>query len=71
MGFRNCFCLFGASPQLPLSDSTDSSLHLSLEFVTSGILSFSLQMSEETEGAPWETVFLQLLGGGLAAMRGL
>lgn len=68
MGFRNCCCLFGASLQLPLSDSTDSPLHLSPEFLTSGILSFSLQISEETEGAPWEMVFLQLLGGGLAAM---
>ena len=46
--FRNCFCLFGASLQLPLSDSTDRPFHLSLEFLTSGILSFSLQMSEET-----------------------
>lgn len=33
----------------PLSDSTDSLSHLSLEFVTSGILSFSLQMSEERQ----------------------
>lgn len=67
-GFENCFGLFGA-PVPPLSDSMDSSLHLSLEFVTSGILSFSLQMSEETEGPMGDGVSAASCGG-LAAISG-